>query len=152
MSADNEGIHVSSLDSAERLVSPVGDAAVWRLGYDEDPVRPGFMHVRWGPGEGSPEHRHKSWTANVILKGALRIGERWFQTGDVAVIEPNIWYGPLEAGPEGAELLEIHATLPGVEPIWRNPNDPGIQALNRWLVRTGRAAWKDGGRPPEETR
>ena len=143
MSADNEGIHLSSFDSAERLVSPVGDAAVWRLGYDEDPVRPGFMHVRWGPGEGSPEHRHKSWTANVILKGALRIGERWFQTGDVAVIEPNIWYGPLEAGPEGAELLEIHATLPGVEPIWRNPNDPGVRALGAWLERTGRAAWKE---------
>ena len=143
MSADNEGIHLSSLDSAERLVSPVGDAAVWRLGYDEDPVRPGFMHVRWGPGEGSPEHRHKSWTANVILKGPLRIGERWFQTGDVAVIEPNIWYGPLEAGPQGAEILEIHATLPGVEAIWRNRSDPAVRAVVAWVEKTGKAAWKD---------
>jgi hypothetical protein len=143
MSTSSEGIHFSSLASAERLESPVGDAAVWRLGYDEDPVRPGFMHVRWGPGEGSPEHRHKSWTANVILRGTLRIGERWFQTGDVAVIEPNIWYGPLEAGPEGAEILEIHATIPGVEAIWRDPDHPDVRSVVKWLEKTGKAAWKD---------
>jgi hypothetical protein len=143
MSTSSEGIHFSSLASAERLESPVGDAAVWRLGYDEDPVRPGFMHVRWGPGEGSPEHRHKSWTANVILRGTLRIGERWFQTGDVAVIEPNIWYGPLEAGPEGAEILEIHATIPGVEAIWRDPDHPDVRSVVKWLEQTGKAAWKD---------
>jgi hypothetical protein len=143
MSTRSEGIHFSSLASAERLESPVGDAAVWRLGYDEDPVRPGFMHVRWGPGEGSPEHRHKSWTANVILRGTLRIGERWFQTGDVAVIEPNIWYGPLEAGPEGAEILEIHATIPGVEAIWRDPDHPDVRSVVKWLEQTGKAAWKD---------
>ena len=93
--------------------------------------------------EGSPEHRHKAWTACVILKGPLRIGEKWHQAGDVIVIEPNIWYGPLEAGPEGAELLEIHASMPGVEPIWRDPTDPAVQALFRWLERTGRAAWKE---------
>ena len=113
------------------------------LGYDEDPERPGFMHVRWGPGEGSPEHRHKSWTANVILKGPLRIGEKWYERGDVAIIEPNIWYGPIEAGPEGAELLEIHATIPGVEAIWRDLKDPEVRKLTQWLEDTGKAAWKD---------
>ena len=143
MLEDNEGIEFSSFESAERLVSPVGDAAVWRLGYDEDPVRPGFMHVRWGPGEGAPEHRHKAWTANVILKGPLRIGDKWYQAGDVAVIEPNIWYGPLEAGPDGAELLEIHATIPGVEAIWRDLRDPEVRAVNEWLDQTGNAAWSE---------
>ena len=143
MPRENEGIRLSSFHSAERLASPVGDAAVWRLGYDEDPVRPGFMHVRWGPGEGSPEHRHKSWTANVVIRGRLRIGERWFEAGDVAVIEPNIWYGPLLAGPEGAEILEIHATIPGVEAIWRDPDDPAVRAVVKWLEETGKAAWKD---------
>ena len=143
MARDNEGIELSSFDDAERLQSPVGDAAVWRMGYDEDPHKPGFMHVRWGPGEGSPEHRHKSWTANVILRGPLKIGDRWHQTGEVALIEPNVWYGPLEAGPEGAELLEIHATLPGLEPIWRDSEDAGVVAIQKWLDETQKAAWKD---------
>ena len=143
MSRNNDGIRFSSFASVERLASPVGDAGVWRLGYDEDPLRPGFMHVRWGPGEGSPEHRHKSWTANVVLRGRLRIGERWCEPGDVAVIEPNIWYGPLEAGPDGAEILEIHATIPGLEAIWRDPADPAVRAVVEWLAETGKAAWKD---------
>ena len=143
MAGDNEGVEFCSFGSTQRLKSPVGDAAVWRLGYDEDPVRPGFMHVKWGPGEGAPEHRHKAWTANVVIQGKLRIGERWCETGDVALIEPNIWYGPLEAGPEGAEILEIHATIPGVEAIWRDLDDPAVKSIVDWLDVTGQAAWKD---------
>ena len=143
MTGDNEGIEFCSFDSTTRMKSPVGDAAVWRLGYDEDPVRPGFMHVKWGPGEGAPEHRHKAWTANVVIRGKLRVGERWCETGDVALIEPNVWYGPLEAGPEGAEILEIHATIPGVEAIWRDFDDPAVKSIVGWLEETGQAAWKD---------
>ena len=45
--------------------------------------------------------------------------------------------------PEGAELLEIHATLPGVEAIWRDLQDPEVRAVNAWLEETGKAAWKD---------
>lgn len=36
MSRSNDGIRFSSFASVERLASPVGDAAVWRLGYDEE--------------------------------------------------------------------------------------------------------------------
>ena len=143
MAGENEGVQFSSFDSAERLETPVGDAALWQLGYDEDPSRPGFMHVRWGPGEGSPEHRHKSWTANVVLKGPLRIGDKWYERGDVTIFEPNIWYGPIEAGPEGAELLEIHATIPGVEAIWRDLDDPEVRKVTRWFEDTGKTVWKD---------
>lgn len=138
----NEGVVYSSFERAERLVTAAGDAAVWHLGYPEETQRPGFMHVRWGPHEGSPAHRHKSWTANVVLRGPLKIGETWFETGAVAVFEPNIWYGPLLAGAEGAELLEIHATGPGLEPIWQDPNDPVARATSQWAEQSGKAAWK----------
>ena len=138
MPRENEGIQLSSIESADRMLTPVGDSAVWRLGYAEDPVKPGFMHVRWGPGEGSPEHRHKSWTACVILKGPLRVGEKWHEAGDVLVIEPNIWYGPLEAGPEGAELLEIHATLVFThrDPVAVIQSTITMQAYNQRTSRT----------------
>ena len=139
---DQPGIVFSHWDTEERLATAAGEAATWHLGYEEDPVRPGFMHVRWGPGEGAPEHRHKSWTANVVLKGRLRIGDTWYEPGSVAMIEPNIWYGPLEAGPEGAELLEIHATTAGIEPIWRNLSDPVVQSVIRWDADTGKGAWR----------
>jgi hypothetical protein len=142
---NNDGVTYGSWDTAERLVTAAGDAAVWHLGYPEEPQRPGFMHVRWGPHEGSPAHRHKSWTANVVIRGPLKIGETWYQTGAVAIFEPNIYYGPLEAGPEGAELLEIHATSAGLEPIWQDPSDPVARATMEWAEESGKAAWK-----PEE--
>ncbi len=139
---DQPGIVFTHWDKEERLATAAGNAATWKLGYDEDTQRPGFMHVRWGPGEGGPAHRHKSWTANVVLKGRLRIGETWYEAGSVALIEPNIWYGPLEAGPEGAELLEIHATTGGLEPIWRDLSDPVVQAVLRWDEETGKGTWR----------
>ncbi len=70
---DNSGITFTHWDRAERLATPAGEAASWKLGYDEDHQRPGFMHVRWGPNERSPEHRHKSWTANIVIRGPLKV-------------------------------------------------------------------------------
>lgn len=148
--SSNDGVEYSSWNSTERLVTAAGDAAVWHLGYPEETSRPGFMHVRWGPNEGSPAHRHKSWTANVVVRGPLKIGDTWYETGAVAVFEPNIWYGPLEAGPEGAELIEIHATSAGLEPIWRDPNDPIAIATMQWAENTGKAAWKTNESPASE--
>lgn len=139
---DNPGIHFSHWDTEERLATAAGEAASWRLGYDEEPAHPGFMHVRWGPGEGAPEHRHKSWTANVVLKGRLKIGSEWHEAGSVALIEPNIWYGPLVAGAEGAELLEIHATIAGLEPIWRDLSDPVVKQVLAWDKETGKGNWR----------
>jgi hypothetical protein len=98
--------------------------------------------VRWGPNEGAPEHRHKSWTANVVIQGRLKIGEKWYERGAVALIEPNVWYGPLLAGPEGAELIEIHATIAGLEPIWRDLDDPVVKAMLRWDRETGKGNWR----------
>ena len=142
MSTQKTGIHSSTFESVERQESPVGDAGFWQLGDAQDAERPGFMHVRWGPNEGAPEHRHASWTANVVLRGRLEIGGETYEAGAVCVIEPDVWYGPLRAGPEGAEILEIHATLPGVEPLWRDPADPAVLATERWLDREGQRNWE----------
>ncbi len=139
---NNTGIVFSHWDSEERLSTAAGEAASWRLGYDDGSPHPGFMHVRWGPREGAPEHRHKSWTANIVIKGSLKIGDTWYEAGAVALIEPNIWYGPLEAGAEGAELIEIHATIAGLEPIWRNLSDPVVQSVMAWDAKTGKGNWR----------
>jgi hypothetical protein len=143
VAADNEGIEFSHWEEAERLFTPAGSACSWKLGYETDPVRPGFMHVRWGPGEGAPEHRHTTWTANVVVKGRLKIGDTWYETGAVALIEPNIWYGPLTAGPDGAEILEIHAGIPGLEPIWRDPEDPIARGTLEWDQQSGKGNWRE---------
>jgi hypothetical protein len=78
----------------------------------------------------------------VVIRGRLRIGEDWYEAGSVALIEPNIWYGPLEAGPEGAELIEIHATIAGLEPIWRDGADPIVQSMLKWDTDTGKGNWR----------
>jgi len=149
MSAEEPGIDFTTIDSVDRQRSPVGDAGFWQLGETSDPERPGFMHVRWGPDEGAPEHRHSSWTANVVLRGRLKIGDTWHAAGTVCVIEPDVWYGPLLAGPDGAEILEIHATLPGVEPLWRNPEDPTVIATEAWLDAEGSRNWDPPRQHPE---
>jgi hypothetical protein len=135
VAADNEGIEFSHWEEAERLFTPAGSACSWKLGYETDPVRPGFM--------GAPEHRHTTWTANVVVKGRLKIGETWYETGAVALIEPNIWYGPLTAGPDGAEILEIHAGIPGLEPIWRDPEDPIARGTLEWDQQSGKGNWRE---------
>ena len=77
-----------------------------------------------------------------MIKGSLKIGDTWYEAGAVALIEPNIWYGPLEAGDEGAELIEIHATIAGLEPIWRNLSDPVVQSVMAWDANTGKGNWR----------
>jgi quercetin dioxygenase-like cupin family protein len=143
MGQQNTGIEVTSFDEADRLESPLGGAAVFRLGYPEEPMKPGIMHVRIAPGQVSPVHRHKSWTSVIVLEGAIRVGGVRHAKGAVLMIEPNIWYGPLEAEAPGAEILEIHATQPGGEPIWQEMDDDRVRGINAYLARVGRASWKE---------
>lgn len=143
MGRQNTGIEVTSFAKVDRMDSPLGAAAVFRLGYPEDPMKPGILHVRIEPGQVSPVHRHKSWTSVIVLEGAIRVGGVRYGKGDVLMIEPNIWYGPLESDGPGAEILEIHATQPGAEPIWQERDDDRVRSIDAYLARIGRASWKD---------
>ena len=40
--------------------------------------------------------------------------------------------GPLKAGPEGAELIEGHATIAGLERIWRDLSDAVGHEMLHW--------------------
>ena len=143
MAKDNSGIQIVNLDTAERWPSPLGDTLAMQLGYPEDATKPGIIHVRIEHGQDSPVHRHKSYTAVMVLDGALRMGGVLHRKGDVLLIEPNIWYGPLEPEPGGVEILEIHASQPGGEPIWEDLSHPAVKAVNAYLDELGTAAWKE---------
>ena len=78
------------------------------VGPDDDPGAPRFVHVHMHPG--SPPrlwHAHPGWTTTIVLAGSLDIEGESFTTGQMVVVSPNVSYGPLEPGPDGASFIEI---------------------------------------------
>lgn len=71
-----------------------------------DPAR--FVHVRMKPGSVPRlRHSHPGWTTTMVLEGALDIEGQTFTAGQLVVVAPDVSYGPLTPGPDGATFLEI---------------------------------------------
>lgn len=71
------------------------------------------FYVKIGPGERTAIHRHGTNQITFVIKGELRYGNRVTGPG-MGYYNPNRWYA-WTAGPEGAEIIEIHSGIPGVE-------------------------------------
>ena len=78
------------------------------IGDDDsaDPTR--FVHVRMKP-DSVPRlrHSHPGWTTTIVLEGSLEVEGQTFTAGQLVVVAPNVSYGPLKPGPDGATFLEI---------------------------------------------
>lgn len=51
------------------------------------------------------------WSASILLDGECAIGDWMMTPGDVAIIAPGVEYGPIQAGPSGAQTLKVVARL-----------------------------------------
>lgn len=60
-----------------------------------------------------PRHAHVCHRMEVVLKGALDVGEAVLGPGDVMTTGPGEMYGPHTAGPDGCTTLEIFSSIVG---------------------------------------
>src|SRR3954464_3005605 len=70
---------------------------------------PGLMvlYARYDPGMLIERHGHKSDHVVYVLDGEITVGEHVCPQGTNIVLEQGATCGPIEAGPDGALLLEI---------------------------------------------
>lgn len=70
---------------------------------------PGLMvlYARYDPGMLTERHGHASDHIVYVLEGQLTVGDAVCKPGTNIVLEKGAVFGPLEAGPDGALLLEI---------------------------------------------
>ena len=68
---------------------------------------PTVVALRMGPNFVLPRHAHDCHRFEIVVQGALDVGERTLKPGDIMISEPGIAYGPHIAGPEGCTTFEI---------------------------------------------
>ena len=78
------------------------------VGSDDDPAAARFVHVVMVP-DSVPRlrHSHPGWTTTIVLAGSIDIEGETFTAGQMVVVAPNVVYGPLVPGPDGAVFIEI---------------------------------------------
>ena len=69
-------------------------------------------HETAQPHEKVPPHRHGTTQVDYVLKGELHFGNKVLSAG-MAFVNPDRPYS-WQAGPEGAEWLEIHSGVPSI--------------------------------------
>jgi hypothetical protein len=65
-------------------------------------------HTRYDPNLVLARHAHKSAFFVYVLDGDLTVGDRLCPPGTLIVMEKNVFFGPLIAGPEGCIIIEAY--------------------------------------------
>jgi hypothetical protein len=103
-------------DRLERGIASASGMIV--IGDPDDERAARFVHIRMAPG--SPprvRHAHHGWTSTIVLEGSLEIEGAVFTKGQMVIVEPNHFYGPLTPGREGATIIEMFHGDAAVLPI-----------------------------------
>jgi hypothetical protein len=104
--------------------------ARFAIGSDEDDrTRPIVLRSNFPPGYKVGPHTHPSDYAEIVQRGSLKVGRQWYHPGDIRIVDGGTTYGPLEAGPEGADVLIIFRD----SRTERIPPRPGVRL---WLEPT----------------
>ena len=65
------------------------------------------IHTRYDPNLIVERHAHQADQVIFVLDGEMTVGDRFCPKGTAIILETGAVFGPLVAGPEGAELLEV---------------------------------------------
>jgi hypothetical protein len=124
-------VHIDDVPAREVKAQQHADrrAAITLRFLEQTPGRV-FIHTRYDPGIVVERHGHRSDHAIFILDGSVSIDDVACTRGMLVILEQGAEFGPLVAGPEGAELLEFYAGDPA--PV---PADPA--AFARLLAQRG---------------
>jgi hypothetical protein len=109
---------LQSVRSPERA----SEISMFNMSTDpEDPDAPLAMLLRLPPGYVLQRHGHECYRVEVLIQGSLTVeGGQVLAPGDVSVTEPNVFYGPHIAGPEGSLSVEIFAQSKFVDALFED--------------------------------
>lgn len=74
------------------------------------------LYARYDPGMLVERHGHRSDHVVWVIEGEIRVGGEVCRPGTSIVLDEGAVFGPIEAGPDGALLLEIMAGDPRAVP------------------------------------
>jgi len=110
-------VHIDDVPAREVKAQQHGERrAAITLRFLEQTPRQVFIHTRYDPGIVVERHGHRSDHAIFILDGLVSIDDVACTRGMLVILEQGAEFGPLVAGPEGAELLEFYAGDPAPVP------------------------------------
>jgi hypothetical protein len=113
-------VHIDDVPVQEVKAQQHGDRrAAIKLRFLEQTSTRVLIHTRYDPGIVVERHGHRSDHAIFILGGSVTIGDVECTPGMLVILEEGATFGPLEAGPEGTELLEFYAGNPA--PVSADP-------------------------------
>lgn len=118
--------HIDDVDWQEVRAQQHGDRRVAaRLKFMEMAPTRTVIYTQYDPGMTLEVHGHASDHVIFIVKGTLAVGDVECGPGMMVLLEHGATFGPLVAGPDGTELLELYTGDPAPEPA-----DPeGFRAL-----------------------
>lgn len=120
MTADLKFLHIDDFPEREVKAQMHGTRRVGvHLRFLEQTPTRAFNYCRYDAGMTLEVHGHASDHALFIVKGSLRVGDVECTPGMLIVLEHGAAFGPLVAGPDGTELLEIYGG--DMRPV---PSDP----------------------------
>ena len=145
----NDGLHITHVDDLEwhevRVMLVNGTRSVVKNRFAHFGEKRTICHTWYDPGIALARHSHFAEELIFVIDGGFFIDDVWCPKGTVVVLEPGTYFGPLVAGPEGAELLESfpgigvragqdrtgwdeRAKALGVEPLPDPPFNPPVKA------------------------
>jgi hypothetical protein len=112
----NAGRQVLPVEGVEGLIKGhLHNGAQWNLGRADDPERAVLRSTHLTPGEAVAAHSYDDWHGIFVLDGSMTLDSRNIVKNDVLSIEPNGRLGALEAGPDGARLMEVSRKAIGID-------------------------------------
>lgn len=111
----NNGRQILPCDNVEGVTkSRLAPGKVWDLGVSTDPERSVMKDHRLAPNQRIGAQMYAEWHAKVIMGGTLKIGGKTLGTDDVLIVQPGGRLDAIEAGGDGAQLLELSRTALGM--------------------------------------
>jgi hypothetical protein len=113
----NEGRQSLPMAGVEGIfIGRLNPEAQWDLGEPDDPERGILKSTHLAPGAQLGPASYADWHAIIVLNGSVGIGEDRLVRDDLLLIEPDSPVGPIVAGSDGAELLQVARTATAIVP------------------------------------
>jgi len=138
---DSEWIEVKAQQHGEQRVS------IWEKWFEFNPTCLS-LYAKYDPNVVVERHGHKSDHLVFVLEGEITVDDQHCPKGSHIFLEHGAVFGPIIAGPKGAQLFEVMMGDPranpadkpgfyelcksrGVEPLPNPPSDPSL--LPEWF-------------------